>query len=70
MQAVNFITTRAPKISLSFRQKGTELWPQTEKTPGPGKTKHNSYEKFRVHDNLAKYFFQLDLSIRGLKKTV
>jgi hypothetical protein len=48
MQAVNFITTRAPKISLSFRQKGTELWPQTEKTPGPGKTKHNSSEQFRV----------------------
>jgi hypothetical protein len=43
MQAVNFITTRAPKISLSFRQKGTELWPQTEKTPGPGKTKKKCF---------------------------
>ncbi len=36
MQAVNFITTSAPKISFSFRQKGTELWPKAEKTPGPG----------------------------------
>jgi len=39
MHAVKFIAVSAPKISLSFRQRGTELWPRTEKTPGPGKNK-------------------------------
>ena len=46
MQAVNFIAASAPKISLSFRQKGTELWPQVEKTPGPGKTKQKVFNGY------------------------
>jgi len=37
MHAVNFIKHVGPSISLSFRRKGTELWPNVEKTPGPGK---------------------------------
>ena len=49
MQAVNFITTSAPKISFSFRQKGTELWPRAERTPGPGKIKKNNFLFFNLN---------------------
>lgn len=36
MESVNRVKTTSPKVTLKFRNKGTELWPKVEPTPGPG----------------------------------
>lgn len=65
MQAVNFIATSPPKISFSFRGKGTELWPQVEKTPGPGAYDHSKFKsvsKSRPNYTLPQARLQLNSS--------
>jgi hypothetical protein len=42
-QSAKYISTRAPKVKFQFRNNGTQLWPQVEKTPGPGYYDHNKF---------------------------
>ena len=49
----NFISNRAPKITFQFRNKGTQLWPNVEKTPGPGAYDHNKFSA--VNKNRPKF---------------
>ena len=53
MQSVNFIHPSPPKISLSFRENGTELWAKSEETPGPGSYDHSKF--VNVFKNRPKY---------------
>lgn len=42
-ESSTFTRKSAPKVGLKFRDKGTELWPQVEKTPGPGAYDHSKF---------------------------
>ena len=44
MDSFNSVGSKAPEVSLKFRNKGTILWPDAEKTPGPGSYDLNKFK--------------------------
>ena len=53
IQSTNFVSSKSPMASIKLRNKGTELWPKSELTPGPGYYDHKKFET--VKRNMPRY---------------